>query len=142
RWGRTFAALGIRYRGAELVLDLLDRPGKYENGFMHGPVVAWRRGSERVPARIHFTANAIPAMVGSGQRALATLFHEGGHAAHFANVDMPSPCFGQEFAPTSVAFSETQSMLCDSLLEDADWQRRYARGAAGQPLPLELIERG
>jgi Zn-dependent oligopeptidase len=142
RWGRSFAALGIEYDGAELVLDLVDRPGKYENGFMHGPVVAWRREGSRVPARIHFTANAIPGMVGSGHRATQTLFHEGGHAAHFANVDMPAPCFGQEFAPTSVGFSETQSMFLDSLLDDAEWQRRYARDRAGEPMPLELIRRG
>ncbi len=141
RWGRSFAALGIRYQGATLVLDLVDRRGKYENGFMHGPVVAWRRGTERIPARIHFTANAIPGMVGSGHRAMATLFHEGGHAAHFANIDMPSPCFGQEFAPTSVAFSETQSMLCDSLLDDADWQHRYALDLSGAPMPLDLIDK-
>jgi Zn-dependent oligopeptidase len=142
RWGRSFAALGIRYAGAELVLDLVDRKGKYENGFMHGPVVAWRDRGQRVPARIQFTANAIPGMVGSGHRAMTTLFHEGGHAAHFANIDMPSPCFGQEFAPTSVAFSETQSMFLDSLLDDADWQRRYARDPRGAVLPVELIERG
>jgi len=141
RWGRSFAALGIEYRGAELVLDLVDRPGKYENGFMHGPVVAWRDGNRLTPARIHFTANAIPGIVGSGHRATQTLFHEGGHAAHFANIDMPAPCFGQEFAPTSVGFSETQSMFLDSLIEDADWQRRYARDAAGEPMPVEVIER-
>lgn len=141
RWGRSFAALGIRYRGAELVLDLVDRNGKYENGFMHGPVVAWRRDGQFQPARIHFTANAIPGMVGSGHNAMATLFHEGGHAAHFANIDMPSPCFGQEFAPTSVGFSETQSMLLDSLLDDADWQHRYALDDAGRPMPWELHER-
>lgn len=141
RWGRSFAAMGVRYQGAELVLDLVDRRGKYENGFMHGPVVAWRRGANRVAARIHFTANAIPGMLGSGQRAMATLFHEGGHAAHFANIDMPSPCFGQEFAPTSVAFSETQSMFFDALLDDADWQARYALDGAGNPPPLELVER-
>jgi len=141
RWGRSFAALGIRYRGAELVLDLVDRKGKYENGFMHGPVVAWRRDGTFQPARIHFTANAIPGMVGSGHNAMATLFHEGGHAAHFANIDMPSPCFGQEFAPTSVAFSETQSMLLDSLLDDADWQHRYALDRDGQPMPPEMHER-
>ena len=142
RWGRSFAALGIDYRGAELVLDLVDRPGKYENGFMHGPEVAWRRAGEHLPARIHFTANAIPGMVGSGQRAAQTLFHEGGHAAHFANVDMPAPCFGQEFAPTSVGFSETQSMFLDSLLDDAEWQARYARNRAGVAMPLELLHRG
>jgi len=141
RYGRSFAAMGIRYRGAELVLDLVDRRGKYENGFMHGPVVAWRDGARHVPARIHFTANAIPGMVGSGFRAMETLFHEGGHAAHFANVDMPAPCFGQEFAPTSVGFSETQSMFLDSLLHDADWQACYARDRQGRALPWELMQR-
>ncbi|MCO5171670.1 MAG: M3 family metallopeptidase [Planctomycetes bacterium] len=141
RWGRSFAALGIRYRGARMVLDLVDRQGKYENGFMHGPEVSWRRKGELQRARIQFTANAIPGMPGSGQSATATLFHEGGHAAHFANIDMPAPCFGQEFAPTSVAFAETQSMFLDSLLDDADWRARYARTADGAPMPLALIER-
>ena len=141
RWGRSFAALGISYRGAELVLDLVDRKGKYENGFMHGPVPAWRRHEEWRPARIQFTANAIPGMVGSGLRATQTLFHEGGHAAHFANIDMPSPCFSQEFAPTSVAFAETQSMFLDSLLGDADWRSRYAKDAQGEPLPFSLTEK-
>lgn len=41
RWGRSFAALGVRFRGATLTLDLVDRVGKYENGFMHGPEVAF-----------------------------------------------------------------------------------------------------
>jgi len=143
RWGRSFAAMGIKYRGAELVLDLVQRRGKYENGFMHGPEIAWTPGaSDFKPARIHFTSNAIPGMVGSGQRATRTLFHEGGHAAHFSNIDMPAPCFGQEFAPTSAAFCETQSMFLDSLLRDADWLVRYARDGEGNPMPLELIEKG
>lgn len=140
RWGRSFSALGIRYRGAELVLDLVDRRGKYENGFMHGPVPAWRdRGTWR-PARIQFTANAIPGLTGAGRRATDTLFHEGGHAAHFANIDMPAPCFAQEYAPSSVAFAETQSMFLESFVGDADWQTRYARDVAGAPLPFELVE--
>ena len=141
RWGRSFAGLGIRYSGAELVLDLLDRPGKYENGFMHGPVVAWRRAGRRIPARVQFTANALPAAVGAGQQALRTLFHEGGHAAHFSNIDMPSPCFGQEFAPTSTAFAETQSMFLDSLPGDGDWQQRYALDRSGNAMPLSLLDR-
>jgi Zn-dependent oligopeptidase len=140
RWGRSFSALGIRYRGAELVLDLVDRRGKYENGFMHGPVPAWRDHGAWRPARIQFTANAIPGLTGAGRRATDTLFHEGGHAAHFANIDMPAPCFAQEYAPSSVAFAETQSMFLESFTGDADWQTRYARDAAGAPVPLELIE--
>ena len=142
RWGRSFAALGIDYDGARLVLDLVDRKGKYENGFMHGPEAAWTDRGDRKRARIHFTSNAIPGMVGAGQRATQTLFHEGGHAAHFANIDMPAPCFAQEFAPTSAAFAETQSMFLDSLLEDADWLKRYAKDADGEAMPMELIERG
>jgi hypothetical protein len=142
RWGRSFAALGIRYQRAELVLDLVDRKGKYENGFMHGPVPAWREDGRWRPARIQFTANAIPGQVGVGRRATETLFHEGGHAAHFANIDMPAPCFAQEFAPSSVAMAETQSMFLDSLLGDPDWQARYATTRDGAAMPRELVLKG
>lgn len=31
-WGRTFAALGIEYKGGTLVLDLLDRKHKCASG--------------------------------------------------------------------------------------------------------------
>lgn len=141
RWAASFAALGIAYRGATVVVDLVDRPGKYPNGFMHGPVPAWRRRGRFQPARIQFSANAVPGVVGSGERATETLFHEGGHAAHFANVDMPAPCFAQEFAPSSVALAETQSMFLDSLLGDPGWLARYARDREGRPMPLDLIER-
>lgn len=41
RYATSFANLGISYRGATLNLDLLDRPGKYSNGFCHWPVLAW-----------------------------------------------------------------------------------------------------
>mgnify|MGYP002629489266 CR=1 FL=1 len=142
RWGRAFAGMGVDYRGAQLVLDLVDRPGKYPNGFMHGPEVAWRDGDALRKARIHFTSNAIPGVVGAGWRATQTLFHEGGHAAHFANIDMPAPCFGQEFAPTSPGFCEVQSMFLESVLRDADWLVRYTRDGQGRPMPADVIERG
>ncbi|MGH2569948.1 MAG: M3 family metallopeptidase, partial [bacterium] len=141
RWVRSFGALGIAFRRAKLTLDLVDRKGKYENGFMHGPVPAFVRRGQWLPAEINFTANALPGQVGSGFRAIQTLFHEGGHAAHFANVVMPAPCFSQEYAPTSVALAETQSMFCDSLLTDADWQTRYAKDEDGTPIPFSLIEK-
>ena len=139
RWARSFTALGIKYRGATLTLDLLDRKGKYENGFMHGPVPGFVDEGRYRPARINFTANAIPGQVGSGHRATETLFHEGGHAAHFSNILMPAPCFAQEYAPTSVAFAETQSMFLDSFIETPEWLIRYARDAAGASMPLDLI---
>lgn len=141
RWGRSFAALGIRYNGATLALDLVSRKGKYENGFMHAPFPGYvDRGTYR-PARINFTANAVPGQIGSGKRAIRTLLHEGGHAAHFSNITMPAPCFAQEFAPTSVAFAETQSMFLDSFMGDADWLARYAVNEAGESMPLELAKR-
>ncbi len=140
RWGRAFQNLGIRYHGASLTLDLLSRPGKYENGFMHGPFPGFiDKGSYR-PSRINFTSLGTPGQVGSGYVALQTLFHEGGHAAHFSNIFMPAPCFSQEFAPTSVAYAETQSMFCDSFASDVDWRARYARARDGSPMPRELLD--
>jgi hypothetical protein len=140
-WGQSFSRMGIRYHGATLTLDLVDRKGKYENGFMHGPVPAFVDNGTFRPARINFTANAVPGQVGSGKRALETFFHEGGHAAHFANIRMPAPCFSQEFAPTSIAFAETQSMFLDSVVNDPDWLWRYARNQDGEPMSMELIKR-
>ena len=65
-----------------------------------------------------------------------TLFHEGPCAAHFANVT-GSACFSQEFPPPPVAcMPRTQSMFCDSLLDGADWLKRYARSSAGERSPM------
>jgi hypothetical protein len=139
-WGRSFSAMGIKYRNAELKLDLLARTSKYENGFMHGPVPSYIEAGKFKPARIGFTSFAVPGQVGAGLNALNTLVHEGGHAAHFSNITMPSPAFSQEFAPTSVAFAETQSMFLDRMVSDPDWRVRYARDLKGNPMPVELIE--
>ncbi|KAJ1448448.1 hypothetical protein M885DRAFT_539172 [Pelagophyceae sp. CCMP2097] len=140
-WGRSFCALGIRYRGAEMTLDLLDRKGKYSNGFCHWPQPAWVRpdGSWQ-PSRANFTSLADPGAVGSGRGALTTLMHEAGHAAHFANVSQPSPLASQERAPTSVAYAETQSMFLDALAGDAAWRARYARDRGGAALPWDAHE--
>jgi hypothetical protein len=140
RWVLSFRRLGIQFHGATLQLDLMERPGKYQNGFCHGPIPTWvNEKGEWVAGQINFTAEAKPDQVGSGLRAINTLFHEGGHAAHFANVAQNAPCFSQEYAPTSMAYAETQSMFCDSLLGDADWLERYARNAQGEVVPEALI---
>lgn len=140
RWVESFGRLNIEYSQAELTLDLLDRKGKYQNGFCHGPVPSFYDQNEWVPAQVNFTSNAKPDQIGSGYSGINTLFHEGGHAAHFANVKMNAPCFSQEFAPTSMAYAETQSMFCDSLLNDADWLKQYALDADGNPVPDEIIQ--
>jgi len=63
----------------------------------HPPVQpAWRKADGTwVPAKANFTSLATPNEVGSGHTALTTLLHEGGHAAHFANIDQHSPLFSQ-----------------------------------------------
>jgi len=141
RWVRSFKNLGIQFRDASLTLDLMDRKGKYENGFMHGPVPCFYNNGEWQPAKINFTSNANPDKIGSGREAITTLFHEGGHAAHCANVTQNAPCFSQEYAPTSMAYAETQSMFCDSLLNDADWMKTYAKNEKGEAVPDSLIKK-
>lgn len=139
-WVESFGRLNIDYSGAELTLDLLDRKGKYQNGFCHGPVPSYNNNGQWVPAKVNFTSNALPSQVGSGYSGINTLFHEGGHAAHFSNVTQNSPCFSQEFAPSSMAYAETQSMFCDSLLGDADWLKKYAKNKDGQAVPDKVIK--
>ena len=140
RWVESFGRLNIDYSEATLKLDLLDRKGKYPNGFCHGPTPSFYDEKQWVPAQVNFTSNAKPDQIGSGFDGINTLFHEGGHAAHFANVKMNAPCFSQEFSPTSMAYAETQSMFCDSLLDDADWLKQYALNANGEPVPDDLIK--
>lgn len=141
RWVESFGRLNIDFSQADLTLDLLDRPGKYQNGFCHGPMPSFYKADRSwQPGKINFTSNAKPDQIGSGFDGINTLFHEGGHAAHFANVKLNAPCFSQEFAPTSMAYAETQSMFCDSLLNDADWLKQYAYNAKGEIIPDSLIK--
>ncbi|KAL7522935.1 hypothetical protein ACHAWX_007671 [Stephanocyclus meneghinianus] len=139
-WGRSFAAMNIGYRGATMDLDLLDRKGKYSNGFCHWPQPAWVKSDGSFqPSVTHFTSLADPSAVGSGYTGLTTLMHEAGHAAHFSNIEMPSPLFAQERSPTSVAYAELQSMFLDSLVGDADWMAKYAISKDGEAIPWDLI---
>ncbi|MDA3810089.1 MAG: M3 family metallopeptidase [Spirochaetaceae bacterium] len=140
RWGKSFNAMGIDFRKAHIQIDLVARKGKYENGFMHGPFPPYNDEKKFLPAKLNFSANAVPGQTGGGIRAINTLMHEGGHAAHFSNIDMPSPCYSQEFAPTSGGFAEIQSMLLDSILADGDWIWKYAEDKNGNKVPDDLIK--
>jgi hypothetical protein len=54
---------------------------------------AWRKSDGNwQPAYANFTSLATPNQLGSGKTALETLLHEGGHAAHFANVSSAVLC--------------------------------------------------
>jgi hypothetical protein len=162
RYVRSYGAMNVTYEGATMNLDLLDRSKKYSNGFCHWPRVAWKPIDKPfVPSVANFTSLADPAAVGSGLTALRTLMHEAGvsldsscivfcqhplivfrfqHAAHFANIKQPSPLFGQERAPTSVAYAENQSMFLDSLVNDAGWRAMYARDESGTVIPFDILE--
>lgn len=139
RWGCTFQGFGIDYNDALLTIDLIDRKGKHPNPFMHGPGLSYLRSDGNWnSAKINFTANAVPGQVGSGFDAMNTLLHEGGHAAHFANVRAGAPCFSHEFAPSSTGFMETQSMFLDAFTRDPLWKQIYATDRAGNTMPEEL----
>ena len=72
-WGRSFARMGIRYRGSTMTLDLLERPNKYSNGFCHWPRCAYvRRDHSLRPSSTNFTSLCDPLQTGSGRVALKT----------------------------------------------------------------------
>ncbi|WCM22852.1 M3 family metallopeptidase [Paraburkholderia bryophila] len=140
RWGESFRRMGVSYRGARLEIDLLDRPGKFPTGFCIAPTPGYRDDTDGwTPADVRFTSTARPQQAGAGVQGLNVLFHEAGHAAHYANVTRNSPCFSQEFAPSSPALLEAQAKFFDALPADPCWMRRYATDAAGKPMPEEAI---
>jgi hypothetical protein len=70
-------------------------------------------------AQTNFTSLATPSAVGSGSTALTTLMHEGGHAAHFANITQGSPFFSQVTARREMCVCEREreryaSVVCCS----------------------------
>lgn len=148
RWGRSFAALGIDYKKGTLGLDLLDRNGKWNNGFCHYPDLVHFDGAKRIPGSSNFTCTVVAGQVGSGIQGYNTLFHEGGHAAHMLNSEEREVVLSQEYAPMSTGWAEVQSMFLDTLFSSIEWKTRYARhkaapgsAAEGQAYPFELFER-
>lgn len=141
RWGQSFAGLGIDFKGGKLQLDLLDRKGKYSNGFCHWPELVRYENGKRYPGSANFTCNVVYGQVGSGSEGYETLFHEGGHAAHFLNVEQAEVCLRSEYSPMSAAWAETHSMFIDSIFESVEWRTRYAKDAAGTMYPFDLYQR-
>jgi oligoendopeptidase F len=141
RWGRSFAALGINYRGSILKLDLLDREGKHNNGFCHQPVPIFFRGSKRLPGQSNFTCTVVYGAPSSASLGYNTLFHEGGHAAHYLNSDQTEVCYNHEYPPSSTAWAETHSQFLDTVFSSIEWRSRYAKNKDGKAYPFELFER-
>ncbi len=141
RWGRSFNQLGISFYGGTLQLDLLDRTGKYENGFCHWPDLVHFEGKQRIPGSANFTCNVVYGQIGSAEQGYNTLFHEGGHAAHLLNTEETEACVNNEYPPASTAWDETQSMFLDTMLSSVEWATRYAQNDANEPYPFSLFER-
>jgi len=141
RWGKSFASIGIDYQGGSLQLDLLDRKGKYSNGFCHYPKLVYERDGKLEKASSNFTCNVTYGQIGAGIQGMATLFHEGGHAADRLNSKVSESCMNTEYPPSSTAWAETQSMFLDTMFSSLEWKRRYAKNKKGEAYPLDLFIR-
>lgn len=141
RWGKSFAALGIQFEGGKLQLDLIDRKGKYNNGFCHWPDLVYEKNGVLMPGATNFTCNVVKGQVGSGDQGMTTLFHEGGHAAHLLNSKIGDVCMNHEYAPQSTAWAETQSMFLDTAFDSIEWKSRYAKNSKGEIYPFDLFKR-
>jgi Zn-dependent oligopeptidase len=141
-WGKSFSALGIDYRGGKLQLDLLDRKGKWDNGFCHYPdLVYYNKKGKLIPASSNFTSTAIPSQLGSGIDGIHTVFHEAGHAADRLNSTQKDVCVNTEYPPSTVSWAETQSMFMDSISSSIEWKMRYAKNNSGGSYPFNIFER-
>ncbi|MDE2038100.1 MAG: hypothetical protein KGI69_02650 [Patescibacteria group bacterium] len=141
RWGRSFAALGVGFKGGTVLFDLLDRKGKHHNGFCHYPVLVRYKDGKRLPASCGVASNAVLGQVGAGMREGEVLFHEAGHAADRLNSMQPDACINTEYPPSTVSWAETHSMFMDTMYSSIEWRSRYARNEKGEPYPFSLFER-
>jgi oligoendopeptidase F len=141
RWGRSFAALGVDFHGSHLNLDLLDRKGKWANGFCHWPVPVNYRNGKRQVGVSNFTCNVVFGEPGEAFHGYNTLFHEGGHAAHYLNSAQTEVCLNTEYPPASTAWAEVQSMFMDTMFDSFEWKSRYAKNAKGETYSLEFLKR-
>lgn len=141
RWGRSFAALGIDFQGGTLQLDLLQRGGKFNNGFCHYPDLVHFESGNRYPGAADFTCNVVYGQPGAGEQGHNTLFHEGGHAADRLASEQEETCLNTEWPPASNAWAETHSQFMDTMFSSIEWRTRYAKNKEGLPYPLDLFER-
>ncbi|MBX4189286.1 hypothetical protein KW785_01665 [Candidatus Parcubacteria bacterium] len=141
RWGRSFAALNIDFKGGKIVMDLLDRTGKYSNGFCHYPDIVHFNSGKRLPGAAGLTCNVVYGQLGSAANGYHTLFHEGGHAADRLNSEQREACLNTEYPPASTAWAETHSQFLDTIYSSIEWRTRYAKNEKGEAYPFDLFER-
>lgn len=141
-WGQTFSALGVDYRKGVILMDLLDRAGKTPNGFMHVPVKAYvDENGIFHPARVGICSNGVVGQPGAGFDATRVILHEGGHMAHFCNIEQPARAYSTEHPPASTAHAELQAMFFEHLMSDPNWLVRYPRNERGEGMPEALLRK-
>ena len=134
RRGRSMMNNWVDYNGCEMQLDLLEREGKYQNGFCHMPSPHYSNHGKSNVTKVNFTCDNKPGVVGEGSDLHVTLFHEWGHAAHFANMAYEDVILNVEYPPASTSWAETQSMFMDTMFSSIERKTRYA------DYPFELYE--
>jgi hypothetical protein len=139
RW-ITFRNLWITYNWATLQLDLLHRQWKYDNGFCHYPTPVTYIDWVKSNYQCNFTCNAVPWKIWAWKDTEITLFHEWWHAADRAWANMEDICLNTEYPPSSTAWSETQSMFCDTICSSIEWKTRYAQTLDWEYYPWDLYE--
>jgi hypothetical protein len=101
-----------------VVFDVEPRPNKAQRAFC-APV--------RPPHEVYLVLTPV-----GGREDYSTLFHEGGHTEHYANVDPELPFEYRYLGDNSV--TEAFAFLFDHLVADPEWLRRHL--GADEPQPL------
>lgn len=115
----TLAGLGIELeRQANVHLDTEQRPSKSPRAFCSTP---------RVPEEVYLVVSPR-----GGREDFAALFHEGGHAQHYAWVDPTQPFEFRQLGDNSV--TESFAFLLEHLTDEPGWLR--ARLGVTEPRPL------
>ena len=110
----SLAGLGIDLEAQpNVIVDAEDRPTKTPRAFCSTP---------RVPAEVYL----VTAPVG-GRSDFEALFHEAGHAEHYAHVDPGLPFEYRHLGDNGV--TESFAFLLEGLVSDPRWLARRVRGA-------------
>ncbi len=108
-FGETMTGLGLDLAGQpNIILDTEQRPTKTPRAYC-APV--------RIPGEVYLVVPKV-----GGREDFAALFHEGGHAQHFAHMDPALPAEFRHLGDNSV--TESFAFLFDQIAEDPAWLSR------------------
>ncbi|MEK6276397.1 MAG: hypothetical protein AABM29_00045 [Actinomycetota bacterium] len=116
-FARTVAGMGLDLESqTNIVLDTEQRPTKTARAYC-APV--------RVPQEVYLVVPRV-----GGREDFAALFHEGGHAEHYANVASELPPEYRYLGDNSV--TESYAFLLEHLTEDPAWLRELLGAEEGE----------